>query len=308
MPAFPHVATFLQRVNAVNPTYSRFKNSSLTPLVAILNNPAGTAVQVATAITQVRNVADATFGNKANKYKSALHYLQRLYPIPQPQWVALGAVRSRAVRYTQTALPNPFNAHGPNIYNPSFTQRLQPPSLWEGITAQSVEDFIYRSAAPVGAVLIHMDAHQPGMDKVVDGMRVVDHIKSVLRAIQHRGGGVCALHIGATPPVCPALAPEYNACANRVAVNELGHRHMGSFHAAFNNFVTRYATVVVMGFDADVCVRANLFGAPEYAANAVAGDSSLPPLTSQNDIVTSRALLVATGPLQAAEYGLIRGL
>jgi hypothetical protein len=275
-------------------------------LVAILNSPTGNAIQVATAINQIKAAADPVYINKANKYKNALHFLERTYPIPLGQWVTLGAQRSRAVRYTHVPMPPAFNPYGPTMYN--VVARLQPASQWEGVAAQSVEDFIYTAAAPVGAVLIHMDAQQNGMDVMVDGMRVIDHIKSVLRAIQHRAGGVCALHIGNTQPVLPALQTEYNAIANRIAVNEPGFRHMGGFHAAFNNFVTGFATVVVMGFDADVCVRANLFGATEYPANAVLGTSAITPIAAQSDIVTSRAVLVTTGTIQQAEYGLIQGL
>jgi len=306
MPVYPQTAAFLQLVTAVNPTYSRWKTSSLAPLVAILNSPTGTAGQVVAAINQVRQAADATYVNKANKYKNALHFLQRTYPIPLGQWVALGAQRSRAVRYPQTAMPPAFNPFGPGMYN--VVQRLNPGSQWEGGAAQSVEDFVYTAPAPVGAVLIHMDAQQNGMDTLIDGMRVIDHIKSVLRAVQHRGGGACALHIGNTPPVLAALQADFNGVGIRVVVNEQNHRHMGAIHAAFNNFVTGYATVVVMGFDADVCVRANLFGATEYPAGAVVGTSALTPITAQADVVTSRAVLVTTGTIQQAEYGLIVGL
>jgi hypothetical protein len=295
----------MQLVRATNPTYSRVLTSSLAPLVAILNSPNGNAQQVVNAITQVRAQNDPLYVNKANKYKNAPNYLQRTYPIPQAQWVTLGAQRSRAARYTQAAMPPAFNPYGPGMYN--NVARLQPASQWEG-AARSVEDFVYTAPGAVGAVLIHLDAVQPGMNDLVDGMRVVDHMKSVLLAVQHRNGGACALHIGATPPVCAALNTEFNGCVNPVAVNELGNRHMGGFHAAFNNFVNQYPTIVVMGFDADVCVRANLFGAPEYPANPVVGTSSVTPLTAQADVVTSRALLVTVGTVGAAEYGVIRGL
>ena len=67
-------------------------------------------------------------------------------------------------------------------------------------------------------------------------------------------------------------------------------------------------TIVVMGFDSDICVRANMFGSQEYAANPVVGMSSLPPLTSQADVVTSRALLVTVGTVNGAEYGVLSGL
>ena len=275
-------------------------------MVDILKSPAGNTAQVINAIKNVRNAQDAVYGTKALKYKTALHYLQRTYPVPQAQWVKLGASpRSRAARYSQTGIPIPFNPYGPTMFN--AITRLQPAVQWEG-SARSVEDFVYKTGAAVGAVLIHLDAIQPGMHTVIDGMTVVDHMKSVLKAVNFRGGGACALHIGATPPVCADLAPEFNAFGAPVAVNELGNRHMGSLHAAFNNFVGQYATIVVMGFDSDICVRANLFGAPEYPANPVVGTSSLPPLTGQVDVVTSRALLVTVGTIGVAEYGLLSGL
>lgn len=308
MPAFPNVAVFLQLVRAANPTYSRFKTSSLAPLLTVLNSASGTAGEVAAAITNLVNHPDAHHVNKANKYKTALHYLQRSYPIPQGQWVALGAARSRAVRYTQTPIPPVFNPYGPNMYNANLFTRLQAACQWEGNPARSVEDFVYTAPAAVGAVLIHLDAVQLGMNDMIDGMRVVDHMKSVLKAIRHRNGGVCALHIGHTPPVCAALQPDFNAFPAPVPVNELGHRHMGSFHLAFRNFVTSYPTVVVMGFDASICVRGNLFGANEYPAPPVVlGTSSLPPITGLADVVTSRALLVSVGAINGQEYGLING-
>ena len=305
MPRYLQTAAFLQMVRAANPTYSRVKTSSLAPLVAILNSPNGTANQVVAAINRIKATADPVYVNKANKYKNALHFLQRTYPVPLGQWVTLGAARARAARYTQAAMPPAFNPLGPGMYN--GVQRLRPANQWEGAAAQSVEDFIYTAPGPVGAVLIHVDGHQNGMDVVVDGMRVIDHMKATLRAVQHRGGGACALHIGNTPPVLPALQVEFNACvANRVVVNEQGHRHMGGFHAAFNNFVAGYATVVVMGFDADVCVRANLFGTTEHPANAVVGTPALTPITAQADVVTSRAVLVTMGVIQQAEYGVLQ--
>jgi hypothetical protein len=62
-----------------------------------------------------------------------------------------------------------------------------------------------------------------------------------------------------------------------------------------------------MGFDGTICVRANLFGSPEYAPPSppAPGTSSAPPITGLADVVTSRALLVGTGVINGAEYGLI---
>ena len=312
MPVYPalHKTEFLRLVRVANPTYNRVKTSSLAPLITVLDSATGNAAQVAAAITNIRAAADATYVNKANKYRQALTYLQRTYPVPLGQWVPLGASRARAVRYTQAPMPLNFNPHGPGMYN--NVQRVVPASAWEGAVAQSVEDFIYRSIVPVGAVLIHVDAHQGGMDTLIDGVTVLTHMKRVLRAIADRGWGACALHIGATPPVLPALQPEFNACPAHPAVNETGHRHMGGAHAAFNNFVTGYATVIMMGFDADVCVRANLFGATEYPVNPLGGPPApntpaLAPVCTQADVVTSRAVLVTPGTIGIADYGPIVG-
>jgi hypothetical protein len=151
------------------------------------------------------------------------------------------------------------------------------------------------------------------MGTMIDGMSVVNHLKSVLVAIQHRKGGACALHIGESQPVCDAIADEFNACSDRVTVNEPGSRHMGAAHPAFDDFVKKYRTIVVMGFDADICVCANLFGAPEYREREAEdvplpkGTSSLPPLTSQADVVTSRALLVTNGAINPTQYRLLQG-
>jgi hypothetical protein len=58
-----------------------------------------------------------------------------------------------------------------------------------------------------------------------------------------------------------------------------------------------------MGFDADVCVRGNVFGIPELAANAVP-PSVVPALINFADVVTSRPLLSGGdgGTIQSREY------
>ena len=306
MPAYPQLAAFKNLLRAVNPGYHTI-TSSLSPLIKILNNANNTVAQVTAAITILTNKADPVYASKALKYKDALNFLQRTYPVPIGQWVRLSASqRSRAARFDLVPIPPSFNPYGPTMYN--NVTRLQPNCNWEGAVVQSVEDFVYTTPGAVGAVLIHIDAIQPGMHTMIDGMAVVDHMKSVLKAIQHRNGGVCALHIGATTPVCADLTADFNSFAAPVAVNELGARHMGSAHVAFNNFVANYQTVVVMGFDSDVCVRANMFGSPEYPPASVVGTSSLPPLTGQADVVTSRALLVTTGTIGPVEYSVLTGL
>jgi hypothetical protein len=134
--------------------------------------------------------------------------------------------------------------------------RLTAPNNWEpAAAAESVEDFIYKNPAAVGVVLIHLSAVEPRMDTIFDGMTVTDHMKSVLRAVAHRNGGACALHLTNTA-VCAPLVPDYNAVPVRVEVRENAGRHMGSRNAAFNTFIGNYQTIIVLGFHADICVRA----------------------------------------------------
>jgi hypothetical protein len=60
-----------------------------------------------------------------------------------------------------------------------------------------------------------------------------------------------------------------------------------------------------MGFDANICVNANLFGSPEKMPD----DSFVSPLTSMTNVVTSRAVLVTGGQIvpvnNDAEYGVL---
>lgn len=293
-------------VNAANPTFGRFAplvGSSLGPLIAVLNSPNCSAAAITNAITALRNQADPLHINKANKYKNALHFLQRVYPIAPAQWVPLGAHRSAAVHYAQTAMPAIFNPLGPGMYN--AVTRLTPVCTAVATPSQTVEDFIYTSPAPVGVVMIHMSAYQNGMYQLIDGKRVIDHMNSVLRAARHNHGNACALVINATS-VCADLAVEFNAFGNAVLVNETGNYHMGGAQPAFNNFVALYPTIVVMGFDASICVRGNLFGTTEHTSTAL-GANSITPLTAQANVVTSRALLVETGSVTGPEYGLLTG-
>lgn len=63
-------------------------------------------------------------------------------------------------------------------------------------------------------------------------------------------------------------------------------------------FAQGKAAVVVMGFDADICVRANLFGAPDH----LPAGGLAPPLTSVANVVTSRALLVTGGTIYPVNH------
>jgi len=66
--------------------------------------------------------------------------------------------------------------------------------------------------------------------------------------------------------------------------------------------------IVVMGFDADICVHANVFGSKQYVKESVPVGALTPPqllpaLLGEKDIVTSRPLLIGTGVILRPEWG-----
>ena len=75
----------------------------------------------------------------------------------------------------------------------------------------------------------------------------------------------------------------------------------------YRTFAAAHNNVVVMGFDANICVNANLFGSRETMPDG----SFIPPLTSMTNVVTSRAVLATTGAIypfhNQGEYGVLNG-
>jgi hypothetical protein len=304
----------MRLVRLSNPTYERmplFGRSVLRPLIAILKDPNGTANQVVQAIDNLTRTADAQYRNKANKYKEALYFLQHDYPIPTVNRVSINPQASEAVRFTQTPVPPGFNQFGPAMYG--HTDRLVAPSA---SLHQTIEEFIYTApaipAVNIGIVMIHLGAFQQSMLDRYDGWRVLDHMNSVLRVGWNCHCDLCILHMGAQPEVCPELDPEVSYFFHRVTVHELGHAHMGNSHPSFLQFMQTHNPVVVMGFDANICVRANLFGTNEYMPHIGPGPdphTPVPPIVSVTDVVTSRAVLVCNGPIypvnHQGEYGVL---
>ena len=109
-------------------------------------------------------------------------------------------------------------------------------------------------------------------------------------------------------PVCAELQATANAFEGRKRDLHITPEHMSGCSAIYRNFAANHDHVVVMGFDADVCVNANLFGAPEEMPDG----SFVPPLTSMTHVVTSRALLAMQGQIfpfdNRGEYGVLNGL
>ncbi|HEV2418752.1 MAG TPA: hypothetical protein VGX94_13200 [Terriglobia bacterium] len=277
MPAYQKLQKFMDLVRAANPTFEKRIKSSLRPLINILNDATGNAQKVRTALMAISSV-------KANKYKKALNYLLRTYPDLAQYAASVNFSpldKLNAAEFTRVDLPGDFDP-GP----PKF-DRIVTKSKFLGMT---VEQFLLANA-DAGVILIHLSGHDKGMDLIFGGETCLNHIKSVLHVARKMGRDVCCLYME-EPPVLPALEEELGGIKNKVMVLEK-RQHMGVRQKAFLEFAQKHDHVVVMGFDATICVEANLFGAPDKM-----DDGSLaPPLITITNVVTSRPVLVCTGTI-----------
>jgi len=277
MAAYQNIQTFIQRAKNVNPNFERFKQSSLRPLIAVLRDINGSLTQVRAALAALPPV-------KANKYKEAIYYLLGDYPglWPFPRSVNFGPLdKLNAAEFSKTDLPQGYNPARPQF------DRIVAPSRFLNLT---VEQYLISNPG-TGVILIHLSGHDAGMDMVFNGEKCINHIKSVLRVANDNKRDLCILYME-EPPVLAALQDEVAASANKTHVL-VKEQHMGARHPWFLGFAQRHSHVVVMGFDATICVEANLFGAEEKMEDG----SLVPPLATLSNVVTSRAVLVTTGTI-----------
>jgi hypothetical protein len=152
---------------------------------------------------------------------------------------------------------------------------------------------------------------QPGFDTVLEGARVIDHVVSVLTVARELNCPIAVLTQGGAP-----LEQRLEA-----AITGYGHRsdilvtpgHMGAKNPAYGQFAAACDSVLVMGFDANVCVFANIFGSMEFHPLPLgAPQGTIPPviepLITMCDVVTSRAVVVTSNPAispanHKGEYG-----
>ncbi|MBI3855799.1 MAG: hypothetical protein HY293_08935, partial [Planctomycetes bacterium] len=153
--------------------------------------------------------------------------------------------KRNAVRFQRTALPATFNPQVPT------QDRLISGSITS--LGKTVEEFLLTAPAQTGVLLIHLSTHVAELDVVVQGDSTMDHINSVLQLAADKNFDLCILYQNA-PPVCPELQTAVGAFAAPVQVH-VHPQHMGGRDANFRTFMTTHSPVVVMGFDACVCVR-----------------------------------------------------
>ncbi|SFD34855.1 hypothetical protein [Pseudoalteromonas denitrificans] len=290
MPRYHQLVSFMADVRRANPGFT-LKRSSLKSLIALLNDSTSTAMQITMAMQKIPVL-------KAAKYRDALWYLQVTYPGFHPLNLPIGIHsqgKTNAARYSRTPLTQ---AYDPSSMPPT---RNIPPSAWLN---QTVEQWLLTENGSVGVVIIHLSGLQDPMKDLFNGRASVDHMNSVLRIARLKGADLLCLHMKGNP-VCPELSDAANAYGDRKTDILISKYHMGGHSADFINFANTHDHVVVIGFDADICVNANLFGANEKSPNG----QYIPPLTSLTNVVTSRALLVTTGLIYPIgnrnEYGVI---
>ncbi len=312
MPKYPDdkMIEFKKKLKAANPKIESglaakaFGKSSLQPLMAILKNANGTATDVYKAIAVLPTI-------KADRYKLALDYLLKTYPGLNDFGIKFEDLRLSATReteaalYTKTVLPGNFNPQNERGQG----QFVKPQSA---LLHKSVVRYILDNPATTGILLIHLgESDSAGMDQSFNGRTTLKHIKSVMRVARVMGCPVCVLSMAkeGQSHLCATLQQQYDQFdkSKRQVIHE------PKFHTATNqqdmvDFMKSKSEIVVMGFDASICVFANVFGSAEKMSDQ--DDRYRPPLITLANIIMSRATLVIKGPLNCktstfgqAEYG-----
>jgi hypothetical protein len=325
MPKYPafQMTEFRRLLVQANPTVESglaakaFGKSSLQPLMEILNSDKGTADQVRAQLQLLAGTRDGVYGSKANKYKQALYYLELTYPIAIGQRVGVGADKARAVilhksgRQPSVKTWRKYVKDDARSWAPEAKDgmELATATRIEGVPG-TVEEFILNEPAQTGVIMIHLQGFQDSMNRVYDGWKALDHMRSVLRVAAAVKLRLLVLKVAQGDAVCAELKP---ALAGFGEVREVYvARHSGFHDASYREFVGGLRNVVVMGFDADVCVHINVFGGPELLdatdeeRRTNAPSRPVGALLSEVNVITSRPLLVArgfNGVVDRAEYG-----
>ncbi len=253
------------------------------------------------AIAKLARTRDNAHIDKLRKYRKAIAYLENTFPIsPGLRQAPIGA-GVEAVRYVQNPVrPTATFTHG----NLNFgSLQLSMSSAKIGLD-QTVTEYIEANAASTRVLLIHLGGAQADMPHNWDGASALDHMNAVLNAAAENHVHVCILrdpHNGVrgqnlpTPvnAVCAGLQNAVGAIPGTHVWVADGGTHHSAFHdPAFQAWINPggVTAVVVIGFDADICVRGNVFGVAEQAAN-VLPLAVVPALINFTDVITSRPLL-----------------
>ncbi|TDO99431.1 hypothetical protein [Marinomonas balearica] len=283
MPRYRHYADFMRLVRHANSHFETHLPSGIHQLIEVLNDDSCTLSRVQDALSNVN-------ATRIRKYREALWFLKASYPGLGQRRLSIGELgKAEATKYTRAPLTASYN---PEVIPPV---RHKPQSNKLGKT---VEEWLLDFNGSVSIILIHLSDYVANMDDVFNERKSVDHMKSVLRIGNMKGADVACLHIKSTP-LCMELETEVQKYGTRRQNFRTPRHHMGTTNALFRAMCVSKDAVIVMGFDANVCVNANMFGTSDKDANDVLAT----PITALTNVITSRSLLVTDGVICPAMGG-----
>jgi hypothetical protein len=300
---------FMKKVKEANSSFERVKTSSLRPLINILQDVKCSSQLVS---TQLRKLPAA----KQQKYWSALLHLRQNFP-QLPLIPMLGGTSLKKLNAAKFVRNTTLPAHWTDDFSgQAGANKLckkqgygdDAPFLFEREIAsqsnaflnKSLEHYIFENRATVAGVLIHMGQKVSEMDNLVEGVSHTEHIISVINALAGVNAPLCVL-LQNTDTVCAQLREPVSRCNTTTVIEKKGH--MGGQKAEFQEFVSG-KTIIMMGYDGDVCVAANTFGSDELMHTTVGLQSKgrlVTPIINLADVVTSRAVLVTGAKLSKVD-------
>jgi nicotinamidase-related amidase len=255
------------------------QDGALKALGALLRADS-TGMQVQAAIATLARTRDNVHQSKLRKYRDAIAYVENTFPIARGLRQAPLGARIQARRYTRNLAPPTINFvnNRPNLGSFRVTS-----ATLQGDEDFTVADFMEVNAASTRVLLVHLGTAQPDMAQLWDGTSALAHMNAVLATAAAQQIHVCILcdphrrgrGVGTPTPanaVCGGLAAAVGLLpGTHVWVADGGNEHSAFHDPAFLPWLTApgVTDVVVMGFDADICVRGNVFGAAEFLAAPV---------------------------------------
>lgn len=238
-----------------------------------------TSMAVQAAIATLARTRDSVHQSKLRKYRDAIAYVENTFPIARGMRQAPTGARIQARRYTRNLVPPTitFTANRPNLGSFRVTS-----ATLQDEEDFTVPDFMEANAASTRVLLIHLGTAQLDMGRLWDGTSALAHMNAVLATAAAQQIHVCILcdphqrgrGVGTPTPanaVCGGLRAAVGLLpGTHVWVADGGGEHSAFHDPAFLPWLTApgVTDVVVMGFDADICVRGNVFGAAEFLAPA----------------------------------------
>ncbi|MEM7191045.1 MAG: hypothetical protein AAF439_15645 [Pseudomonadota bacterium] len=310
MPVFPapDYQEFVRLAQAAGSGLGRnwHADGALGPLGKLLRHNSD-HLNIVAAIRSLENTVDANHVNKMQKYRRAISYVEFNFPVPRPLWQIADDANSMAYRFNQNGTAPTCNfVEGGHVQYGSLTRTNGgvPTAL-----NLSIPDFIVANAGTTRLLIVHLGGTQGDMNIRWSGNTAAQHMSAAIRAAANNAVGVCILrdpHTGArgvgVPTAANAVCPEIRTAVQQVPgpnvwVADSGHSHSFFHDPAFRAWITapNITNAVVMGYQADICVKANVFGVEEIDQSINPGPQLVPSMLNVVNVVTSRPLLSNDG-------------